>query len=546
MSKINIMALGGLDEKNKNMYVLEIDSKIYILDSGIYKPLNSTFGIQHFVPNIDYLKENADKIKGVFLSSANRQQIAAIVQIIKAFPNIKIYGSNVTLNSLFIFFPKHDFRKNIVILKNGERKNIGGVDVSTIELNSAIPGNFGYVFNTEDGNVFYFVDYLFDWIQEYNIPLLNELQKYSNQNNLLFLSDSLNMEIEHSISPQYSIIKYIKDSFKKKKRIVSFTYENELINIIELINLARKYKRKVFVLDHEIIKLLELVFDSGYSEPYHIHPITKYKKEDENNSVVIVTGTQTSLYKLMTKILVENNSNWFSLTKNDILLLSSGPQPGNEDEFQSITSKISRIEADTIVPDFENKPMIHPSQFDLKNYLKFLNPKYFMPIKGYFKELSKAKEFAVSLGIDKKNILIGDNGEEFTILNGQLLNETRKISSVGAEIIEIISENTIDSEIIEQRQSIGKDGVLTAFVAIDKNTRKIISNIDIQMRGVIYIKNQEKLITDLELEIKNTLEENEKEKNLNKIVSNINKSFIKILKSSIKKTPKIVIKIKVA
>ncbi len=547
MSKINFLALGGLDEKNNHMYILEIDSKIYILDSGIYEPLNSTLGIKYYVPNINYLKENVDKIKGVFLSSANRQQIASIIQLINAFPNIKIYGSKITLDSLFIFFSDYDFRKNIEVLENGEKRNIGGIEVSIIELNSAIPGNFGYVFNTEDGYIYYFTDYLFDWIKEYNIPLIDEIKKYTNKKNLLFLSDSLNMNVEHSISPEYSIKKYVKDLSNTKKRIVSLHYEDEIINIIEMINFAKKNNKKVFVLDYKIKKLIESIFKNGYGDSYPIHIIDNYKSSDEKNSIIIITGTNNSLFKLVSKIIIENNSDWFTITKNDVVFFSSGPQPGNEEIFQNITSKISRIEPEIIIPDFERKMSIHPSQFDLKNYLKFLNPKYLLPIKGYYKEMVIVKDIAIDLGYKSENVIITENGTQIAIENGLLSKNKRKIDKVGFEIIENISgrSKTIDSEVIEERQQIGKDGVLTAFFSMSKETKKIISNIDIQMRGVIYIKNQENLVSKLENEIRVIIEENEDEKNLNKIISMINKSFAKILRSSIKKIPKIIIKIKI-
>lgn len=545
MAKINFLTLGGLDEKYKSLNILEIDSKLFILDSGIYEPLNNTYGIQSFIPRLDYLIENKDKIKGIFLSSAIYHQIGAIVNILKLFPDIKIYGSKFTLGTLNVFFPEIDFSKNLVYLKSGKEISISNVPIIPIELNSSLPGTFGYVFSSTDGNIFYFNNYAFDSLDEYNVPLLKDISNFIGKDNLLFISDSLNMDIESSVSPKYKITKYIRNYFSNKKRIIAFIYEEDFINIIELIKLSKIYNKKIYFYDQKIIDILNIAFKENVIGKYNqIYPLENLKNNHDPDAIVIISGNKTNLYKKVQSIIAENNDETFNFHHNDIILFAAEPIPGNEHIYQDITNGISRYNSLLVTPTKGEKVSIHPSRFDLKNYLSILKPKYFIPIRSYYQNLIEAKYLAIESGFDGKNVMIGDNGQIFEFNNKNYIGTTRKIKNVGQQIIESINDSEIHSEIIEDRKLLGKDGIVIISFVVDKQTKKIISNIDIQMRGVIFIKNQEHLIDRINDIINRNILDNAEKWNPNKINSSLNKEVLKLLRSEIKKTPIIILKIK--
>lgn len=545
MSKINFLALGGLNEKNKNMYILEIDSKIFVLDSGINEPLNTNFGIQSYIPKIDYLLEHRDKVKGIFLSSPNRQQIGTIIQLFKKIPNIKIYGSYLTIKSLGIFFSKVNFSKNLKILNPNEEILINGIKILPIELNSSLPGNYGYSFNSKDGNIIYFTDYIFDSIEEYKVPLINIFKAISNKDNLLFLSDSLNMEIENSISPNYRVTKYIKNHFYKSKRMICFMYEDDLINVFELIKLGIEFKKKIFVYDDEILNLLNEAYKFTNLDKKTLHKASSFSENDWKNSLILFTGTRTNLYSKINSILLEESKSKLRVLKEDIVFLAANPQIGNEHYFQEITNYISRIDPELVITP-EDKYSVHPSQFDFKNFLKIINPKYFIPIKGFYKELLVAANIAKETGMDKENIFILNNGDKILFEDGKFVPNIEKLSLIGEEVIEGLNDSIIESKVVDERQKLGKDGLLTiaVLVYLKAKTYQIVSNIDIQMRGVIYIRNQGHLIEKIEKIVVEMIEENEEFVQLNKIISNINRNVTKVLKTEIKKIPEIIIKIK--
>ncbi len=545
MSNINIMALGGLDEKNKSLYMIEIDSKIFILDSGVEEPLSSTFGIKRFVPKIEYLLENRDKIKGIFLSSANYEQIGSLDNIFKKIPDIKIYGSNYTLKSLKIFFPNIDFSNNIIPIKSGEKIDFSGITVSPIELTSSIPGNFGYVFNTEDGNIVYLVDYTFDTIEEYGLKLLSNINKISEQNNLIFITDSSNSNIKTSLFPNFKIENHLNKFINKKNRTFVFLYESDLLNIIEVVNGAKAQGKKIYFESEEMIALIKNMIDEKYIDNFSYSNLKNLSLEEYNqeNIVVIYSDRRSKFYKKITSILTDGGIG-SRINRDDIVYIGAIPQPGNEDYFQKIISEFSKIDCEIYFSTMNDKHMISPSQFDLKNFVQLLNPKYVIPIKAYFKEMNRAKDVILRQGIESDNVLLLKNGQLANFKNGNLVNTENNTKSVGFEIVDFSNESSIDNKIIEDRMMLSKDGILIIGAIINQQTRAIISNIDVQMRGVIFVKNQNNLILQIQNIVTEVAKSTKPNDQINKIISQINKNVTKLLREEIKKIPLIVMKIR--
>lgn len=548
MAKIRLLGLGGLDEKAKDLYILEIDSKIFILDAGISEPFYPLLGINYYIPKLDYLKENYDKIKGIFLSSPNRGMIGAVSQILKLFPKIPIYGSDITIKSLDIFFKDNlqvkKATKNVISEK--KEVKINDVLIRVVDLNSSCPGTLGYVFNTKDGNIFYFSSYIFDYIEEYNISIFDHIKKYTIEKNLLFISDSLNMNRNSSIYPLYKISNHIEKYFDEKRRIFITLYEDNIINMVEIINLAKEYKREIYIFDLEFLDLLKMMMNTKKIPNFSLKKASELKSSTPPEKVIIImSGTRSNLYHRVKSSLIEDNIYNLEIEKEDTFIFASEPQSGNEAIFQNITSEVSKIDPKTLILDENDKIWIHPTQYDLKNYIGLLKPKYFMPVKGYFKEFIEAKKILKSVGYKDNQIIIAENGEIFEINDGNNLGIIRKIKEIGVQVVEGINDELIDNEIITQRKALGKDGLLTIGCIVSKDEKfKIISNIDIQMRGLIYIKNQEKLMQNLENEIKLIIEENREDFILNRVQSIIIKRINKMLRLSIKKIPTIIIKIK--
>lgn len=540
MSKINILALGGLDEKNKSMYLIEIDSKIFIFDSGVHKPLNNQLGIEHLIPNLEYLELNKDKVKAIFLTQANYLKLGALNQILKFLPNLKIYGSRTTIESLKIFF-KHVPTVNdwkTIIMTPEQAIEESGITVLPLTLSSSIPESFGYCLKTNDGNIIYASNYLFDTINEFAIEPFHSLDKIVNQKNLLFLSDSLNMSEIISLNASYKITKRLEGVFYANKKIVIAIYEDEIINIVEAINLAQKHNYRVSITSPKLFALLTLMMKNKVINSYPINylNLTNRGSYKQPNELIIVSEIRTTLYQLMNSLL-ESIDNNFYINENHYVVIAAPPQAGNEHHFADLINNISKFNLDLLTFNIDDKYSTSPFPFDLRNYLAIIKPNYFMPIQGYYKELVSAKKVALSVKMREDNIIIADNGEIHSFQNGGYKGIISKVKNITGVVIEEFTEAQIKDDLILERLALGKDGIILISALYDNAKKEIVSNFDIQMKGVIVIKNQTKLLSLIEDTVKTILKNSEANVNSLKLKSVLNKELTKLLRNSIKKVP---------
>ncbi|BDU67468.1 MAG: RNase J family beta-CASP ribonuclease [Candidatus Tyloplasma litorale] len=543
MAKINILALGGLDEKQRRLYVLEIDSKIFIFDSGVYEPLNNNFGIQHFVPNIDYLSLNKDKIKAVFLSSANRMNIGSLKQLVNLKKNLKIYGSKSTLDSLKIFFGEESNYWNKNEIQKNQKIKISEFNVEAIALPSIIPGTFGYKIETNNGNILYFSDYIFDSIKEYRISPIDQLISLTKEKNLLLLSDSSLATEKNPLSSQFRIRDIVSKYFKKQKRLILTIYEDEILNIVELIKLCKENKRKLFFKSRTLFNLINIFMQNGEIEKF---PIKFYEPnfEEEHDAVIVLSGTRTKLYRTVELLIEANNKKDFAFESDDNVCFLALPQPGNEHVFTDVTNKISRVNLNFEKISTEEKKLFGTTEFDIRNMVDLIKPKYFMPISSYYTQLEAAKKIAIENRVDEKNIFIGDNGEVFTIKNEINEGLTYRVKEIEAKVVEENGEEIINHDLIEERKLIGKDGVLTISFIYNEKNLLISSDIDIQMKGVVISKGQEEIINKIkELIIDYSDKSFEKKQSIKKVIPSLKKEIHKICRSNFKKVPQLLFNI---
>ena len=541
MAKVNILALGGLDEKQKRLYILEIDSKIFILDSGVYEPLNGDFGIKHFIPNTDYLKQNRDKIKAIFLSSANKTNIGSVGEIINIKNDVEIYGSSTTIDSLKVFFGDKSNSWNKIKFEKGETKNIAGIKVKGINMPSIIPGTFGYQFETEDGNILYLTDYIFDSIIEFDVNPSREISESLNNKTLLLISDVSKVDKNSSVSSKFRIKDLIKKQFLKEKRLIVILYEDEIINVVELMKLAKENKKKIFIKSEILFNLINIMIKNDDIEDFPIRKYESFRKEDELRSVIILSGTRTKLYKEIEIMIDTDNKDDFSFEKEDTVFISALPQPGNEHVFASIVNKLTRINPIVIKPNTIEKTLFGTTSFDIRNYISLLKPEHFMPVSSYYTQLSIAKNVAIENKVLDKKIIIGDNGEKFSIENGIYKGMTQKGIEVASLILDNLGNDSITNDLIEERKMLGKNGVVSISFTYSPEKLVITSNIDIQMKGLVISKGKEDVmdkIKDLIIDTSDKLFENKN--HINKGIPSIKKESIKIFRENFKKVPTLI------
>ncbi len=544
MAKVKVLALGGLDEKQRKMYILDIDSKMYILDAGVYEPLKNDFGIQHFIPNMDYLIQNKDKIKAVFLSSANRMNIGSLPQLIKIKPDIEIYGSKTTLDSLPIFFGDETKNWKKINFKKGEIKNISGIEVASFLVSSTIPGTLGYKFKTKDGNILYVTDYIFDSVKEYNVSPIIELSNLINEKNLLLITDSSMASEKIALSSKIRIKNLIDKYIEKNKKFVITIYEDEILNVVELIELAKKHNKNIFFKSNTLLKLILMMMDNNEIEKFPIKHYSDFNFDNLENSIVVISGTRTKLYRTVELLIESNNKKEFSFTQDDIVFFSAKKQAGNEHIFASVKNKISRFDP-MIISSVEDEKMIFgTTEFDIRNVINVVKPKFVMPVSAYYSQLNSVRNIAIENGIKKENVFVGDNGDVFLIENGENKGILNKIKNIEPKVIESFGDESIDNKLIEERKMLGKDGIVTISFLFDSKRMVLASDIDIQMKGLVISKGQEEVLQKIrDLILAKSDELSETNQNIKKDVSFLKKAITKIFRENFKKAPTLIINI---
>lgn len=535
MANINLLALGGLDEKQRRLYVLEIDSKIFILDSGMYQPLNNDFGIRQMVPNIEYLKMNKDKIKAIFLSSANRMNIGSLQQIVNISPKIEIFGSKTTLDSLVVFFGEEAKGWNTKVIS--KEHQVCGIKVKPIKVASSMPGALGYRFHTDNGEVVYITDYIVDSIKEFNVNQILELSNLSDDT-LLLITDSSNSTEKTAISSKYRIKEGVSKYLGRNKRMVVSIYEDEIINAVELIELAKESKRKIFFKSGSLFNLLKIMMTNGDIAEFPIREYSQFKKEDAEKSIVVLSGTRTKLYRAIELIIEAQNETDFAFHEDDIVYFSALPQAGNEHVFADVTNKITRIDPLVIKPNTDEKKLFGTTEFDIRNVINVVKPKHVMPVSSYYRQLAAVKDIAIQAGVDPKKVIIGDNGEIFNINKGVYEGMVRRIKEIEPRVLESTTDSSIDSTLIEERKELGKDGIVTISFLYKEDADVIASDIDIQMKGLVISKGNDDVLEKIKELILETSDQyyatNQK---ITKAIPQLRKALNKVFRENFKKVP---------
>ena len=325
-----------------------------------------------------------------------------------------------------------------------------------------------------------------------------------------------------------------------KGRFIISIYEDEIINAIELMELAKENKRKIFFKSKTLFGLLSIMMENGNIENFPIRLFDEYQDENKNESIIVLSGTRTKLYKKIELLIEEHNKFNFIFEKEDIVYFAALPQSGNEHIFASVLNKISRIDPIVIKPSIDEKKLFGTTEFDIRNIINLLNPEYFMPVSSHYKQLVAAEKIAIKNNIDPKKIIIGDNGEMFSFNNGVYEGVVQKIKNIEPMVIESIGKGSIDSQLIEERKSLGKDGIVTISFIYNQAKFCILSEIDIQMRGLVIFKGQEKVVEEIKKQIADMSDKLALEKSeIWKGLPTLKKSLGRVFKENFKKIPMI-------
>ena len=497
MSKINIFSLGGLNENGKNMYVVCVDDDILVLEAGLQYADEQTLGIDYMIPNIDYLKQNKERIRGIFLTHGHDENVGAITDIIDYLPNIPIYASPFTYNIVKQELLEYDKSiSSLVKIEANKPVDVGNLKVYPVSLSHSIPDNFGYAIYTPDGIIFYASDFVFDSTMRgaYKTDL-GKLAYIGKQGVLCLMSESLYANKEGYTAPNHRIQSLIRETLVKSNgRIIFNVLNSHLYRIQELFNEVEKTDRKIVVMG----KRLQNIIDNAIKEDY-LHIDSKYIGDlsniNDENVVILNSNERYKPYYNILKI-VDGYDKYVTLTSSDTVFLATPVYEGREKTFYKLLDKIAKIGCEAVVLSPKKYLSYHASKEDLMMMIELMNPKYYFPIKGEYSEQVANGDLACMVGVDKDNIILKENGSVATIVDGKLIDEFKEVR-VGNISIDGDSSNDIGELVLKDRELLSNNGIVIVSATIFKKSKQIRSGPKILTRGFIYVKDSVQLIDDM-------------------------------------------------
>jgi len=500
---LKIIPLGGLGEVGRNMTILEIQGKILILDMGFRMPEEDMPGIDFIVPNISCLKGKEKSIVGVVFTHGHYDHIGAFPYLIEKLwhPGLQIFASPLTKG---IMLKRQDEFPNqppikITEVRNGSVINLGPFSIEFFRQNHNIPDNLGLFIRTPVGNIIDTSDFKFDPTPINDLPTdFNKLKAFAQRRVLLLMSDSTGAEEEGRSLSEKTIEKNLEEIFQKAEgRIISGTFSSLINRIQQIISLSEKYGRRVCLEGYSMKTNVEIARALGYVKAKK-GTIIKTKdaaKFPDSKITVLCTGAQGEGSAVLMRITLKEHR-FLRFKKGDTVILSSSVIPGNERTVQNLKDNILRQGTKV----FHYKMMDihaggHAQQEELKELIRILKPKFFMPIHGQYSMLAAHVQLAVEAGIPEKNTIIIENGEILSINYKEAVIEKRRVLS-NYVMVDGLGIGDVGEVVLRDRQMLAEDGMFVIVAVVDKQTGKVKGSPDIISRGFVYLKESRDLLRE--------------------------------------------------
>jgi ribonuclease J len=508
--RLLVFALGGVGEIGKNMYVVQYANDIVVIDSGLKFPEEDMLGIDIVIPDISYLIDNKDKVRGILLTHGHEDHIGGLPYVLKQL-NVPVYGTKLTLGLVEAKLKEAGLlgeTKRILINADTELQ-LGGLKATFFRTNHSIPDSVGICVETPEGRVVHTGDFKFDQtpVNEQHADL-HRMADLGNRGVALLLSDSTNAERPGYTGSERNVGTELEEVFRKaRQRVVVATFASNVHRLQQVFDAAEATGRKVTVIGRSMVNVVNISQELGYlriSDGMLIEP-EEVNKMAADRVVILSTGSQGEPMSALTRM-ARNTHRKVDILPGDTVIISATPIPGNEKYVGRIVDDLFRLGANVIYgPGSVSGVHVsgHGSQEELKLMLNLMRPKYFMPIHGEYRMLRMHGQLAENVGVEKENIFICDIGETLEIQNGT----ARKAGKVscGNILIDGLGVGDVGNIVLRDRKLLSQDGILVVVVTLSKQDGKIMSGPDIISRGFVYVRESEGLLEEANKIVSNTL-----------------------------------------
>lgn len=499
----SIFALGGLGEVGKNMYVVTHNEEIIIIDAGVMFPEDDLLGIDYVIQDITYLKQNEDKIQGLFITHGHEDHIGGISFLLNSVHIPKIYASKISADLINKKLVDRNMKyENIEIVREDTVVKTKYFTVEFVGTTHSIPESFALAIHTPNGVIFETGDFKFDLTPIGPMANIHKMAELGKKGVTLLLSDSTNALSEGFSKSESSVDEALNDIISKHYgRVIIATFASNIYRIKHIVETCRKNNRKIIVFGRSMETSIELAMNNGLIEDKTIFIDNNEAKGLKKNEICILcTGTQGEPLAALSRI-ANGIHKQITLMPDDLVVFSSSPIPGNAASINKVINKLYlkgvKVYTNKTFNDVHTSG--HAKEEELKWMLRIIKPKYFMPMHGEYRMLKRHTEIAVSCDIPKENTFICKNGDVINLKDGIVTRgDTVKSGDIYVDGSRI---GDVGSQIIKDRKLMSNDGILVTILNINTLSRKLLIKPNVTTRGFIMVNENPELINKIEKKI---------------------------------------------
>ncbi len=507
-SKLKIIPLGGLEQIGMNITAFEYEDSIIVVDCGLAFPENDMLGIDLVIPDITYLKENADRVKGFMITHGHEDHIGALPYVLKELP-VPIYATNLTMGVIERKLSEHGLDKTIKrkVVKFGQHINLGQLRVEFIRTNHSIADAAALAIYSPAGVVVHTGDFKVDYTPVYGDAIdLQRFAELGKKGVLALMCDSTNAE-RPGFTPSEKTVGVAFDNIFSEHadtRLIIATFASNVDRVQQIINSAYKYGRKVVVEGRSMVNIIDTAMHLGYiSIPDNtLIDIEQIKNYPDEKTVIITTGSQGESMAALSRM-ASGMHRKIHIGPLDTVIFSSNPIPGNEKAVSKVINELYAKGADVIFQDAHVSG--HACREEIKLIYSLVQPKYAIPVHGEYRHLKAQANLVQELGMDKENVFILQSGDVLE-LDEEAAEVTGKVP-VGSIFVDGLGVGDVGNIVLRDRQHLAEDGILIVVVALDCENSYVVSGPDIVSRGFVYVREADELLDEAKLIVADVLDD---------------------------------------
>ena len=496
-SKLKIIPLGGLEKIGMNITAFEYEDSIIVVDCGLSFPEDDMLGIDLVIPDISYLKSNADKVKGFVITHGHEDHIGALPYVLKEI-NLPIYTTKLTMGIIEKKLTEHNLLRSTKrkVVRHGQSINLGQFRIEFIKTNHSIVDAAALAIHSPAGTVVHTGDFKVDYTPVFGDAIdLQRFAEIGKKGVLALMSDSTNAERPGFTQSERTVGATFDRLFAEHSntRIIVATFASNVDRVQQIINTSYKYGRKVVVEGRSMVNIISVASELGYlNVPENtLIETDQLKNYPREKTTIITTGSQGESMAALSRMAADIHKK-ISIMPGDTIILSSNPIPGNEKAVSNIINELSEKGANVIFQDTHVSG--HACQEELKLIYSLVKPKYAIPVHGEYRHLKANAGIARSLGVPKDNIFILKSGDVLA-LDDESAEVVDKVHT-GEILVDGLGVGDVGNIVLRDRQHLAEDGILIVVLTLEKRTNQLLAGPDIVSRGFVYVRESESLMEE--------------------------------------------------